>query len=196
MAEPVSAVRADRKRNSAWAATIRCTSAAALSALLLAGCVTDRDKGLCPGANILAPASVLTVFRTGAPQDPSGELYTVWMSNTKTSCDFDKHEFASDSVVRVHLKATRTPSAEGGTYNVPFFVAVTHRGSRIMAKKLFVAHVTFAPGEVATEFEEKVDSTVIRIARGNKVGEYEIITGFQLTQAQLDYNIKMNHFAP
>jgi hypothetical protein len=189
-------MRAVNKRKTAWTATIRCTSAAALSALLLAGCVTDRDKGLCPGANILAPASVLTVFRTGGPEDPSGELYTVWMSNVKTACDFDKHEITTDSKVRIQFKATRAPSAEGGTYNVPYFVAVTHKGTRIMTKKLFVAHVTFAPGEVSTDFEDTIDSTFIKIARGNKIGEYEILTGFQLTQKQLDYNIKMNHFAP
>ena len=167
-----------------------------LAALLLAGCTTDQDRGLCPDANILVPASVVTVFRVGAPADPSGELYTVWMSNAFTGCDFDKDETATNSHIRIHFKATRAAGGEAGSYKVPYFIAVTHKGSRIMAKKLFIANVSFGPGETSTEFEDTIDSTKIKIARGNKIGEYEILAGFQLTQAQLDYNVKNHHYAP
>lgn len=200
MAEAVIAGRASiglhaagKRHSPIRAATLRLT---ALALLVLGGCTSDADKGLCPSANILAPTSVLTVFRANAPADPSGELYTVWMNNVRTGCDFDKHDVVTDSHIRIHFKATRAPSGEAGTYRVPYFVAVTHKGSRVMAKKLFVANVSFGPGETSTEFEDEVDSTVIQIARGNKIGEYEILTGFQLSQAQLDYNLKNNHFAP
>jgi len=195
MADPVIAWRAPTAAGGLsrfGAATLRLT---VLAALVAAGCTTDTKKGLCPSAAILAPASVLTVFRQNAPADPSGELYTVWMSNVKSRCDYDGNKISTDSDMRIRFKATRAPSGEAGTYRVPYFVAVTHKGSRIMAKKLFVADVTFQPGEVSTEFELNIDQTVIKIARGNKIGEYEILTGFQLTQAQLDYNIKNNHFA-
>lgn len=175
------------------AATLRLTL---LSALLLTGCTTDMDKGLCPSANVLTPTSVLTVFRANAPTDPSGELYTVWMNNVKSGCDFDKDTLVTDSNMRIHFKATRASSGEAGTYKVPYFVAVTHKGSRVMTKKMFIANVAFGPGETATEFEDEVGPTVIKIARGNKVGEYEILIGFQLTQAQLDYNTKNHHYAP
>ena len=89
------------------AATLRLT---VLSALVLAGCTTNDQRGLCPRANILVPASTLTVFRQNAPADPSGELYTVWMSNMKTGCDFDKRELVTDSRVHILFKATRAPS--------------------------------------------------------------------------------------
>lgn len=174
-------------------ATIRCTLLAA--ALALAGCTTDMDKGLCPSAFVLAPTSSLTVFRTGAPADPSGELYTVSMSGMKTKCSFDKKKVTTDSEIRITFKAKRAPSSDGGTYNVPYFLTVTHHGDRILTKKLFIAHVSFAPGAVSTTFEDKIDSTVIKIARGSKIGEYEILGGLQLTQSQLDYNVKMNRYA-
>jgi hypothetical protein len=175
-------------------ATIRCTLLAA--AVALAGCTTDMDKGLCPSAFVLAPTSSLTVFRAGAPSDdPSGELYTVSMSGMKTKCEFDKKKTATESEVTITFRAKRAASSEGGTYNVPYFLSVTHHGDRIMTKKLFIAHVIFAPGAVSTTFEDKIDSTVIHIARGSKIGEYEILGGLQLTKEQLDYNIKMNRYA-
>lgn len=195
MAEPVIAERAPMAASGLLRlrpATLRLTM---LGVLALAGCTTDEKKGLCPTAAILAPTSALTVFRQNAPEDPSGELYTVWMSNVRNSCDFDKNTLSTDSDFRIHFKATRAPSTEAGTYRVPYFVAVTHKGNRIMNKKILVANVAFRAGEVSTDFEETVDQTVIKIARGNKIGEYEILTGFQLTQAQLDYNIKNNRFA-
>lgn len=195
MAEPVIAKRAPMAASGLGrlrTATLRLTM---LGVLVLAGCTTDEKKGLCPDAAILAATSSLTVFRQNAPQDPSGELYTVWMSDVRNSCDFDKDALSTKSDFRIRFKATRAPSNEAGTYRVPYFVAVTHKGSRIMEKKILVASVSFAPGEVSSDFEETVDQTVIKIARGNKVGEYQILVGFQLTQAQLDYNVKNNHFA-
>lgn len=166
------------------------------AAALLASCVTDYDKGYCPTASILAPTSILTVFRANAPADPSGELYTVWMDDAKTGCNFDKHEFKSDSRVHIQFKAKRASGGEAGTFRVPYFIAITHKGNRIMTKKLFVANVAFAAGETSVAWEETVDSAVVKFARGNKIGEYAILMGFQLTQEQLDYNVKMHHYAP
>ena len=58
-----------------------------------------------------------------------------------------------------------------------------------------IAHIAFEPGQVTTSYEDKIDSTVINIARNAKVGEYAIVAGFQLTKEQLDYNTKMNRYA-
>jgi hypothetical protein len=200
MAEPVSAGRAAFARIAGLSAsrggTMRRAAFALGAALMLASCTSDYDKGYCPDASILAPTSILTVFRAGAPADPSGELYTVWMNDVKTGCDFDKHEFKADSRIHVRFKAKRAAGGEAGTYRVPYFVAITHKGNRIMTKKLFVANVSFGAGETSVAWEESIDSAVIKFARGNKIGEYAILTGFQLTQAQLDYNIKMHHYAP
>ena len=120
MTEPVIAGRGFFAR----AATIGCM----LGALALSGCTTDMDKGLCPSAFILAPVSTLTVFRVGAPEDPSGELYTVSMTNAKTSCDFDKKKIQTESEVRIMFHAKRAPSAEAAAYNVPYFLSVTRHG--------------------------------------------------------------------
>jgi hypothetical protein len=172
------------------------TTLSLLAALLLSGCVSDTEKGLCPTAAVLAPTSAMTVFRQNAPGDPSGELYTVWVTNVKFSCDFDKDDKRTDSKLRIMFSAKRAPTGEVASYKAPYFVTVTHGGDRIMTKKMYLADVSFPAGEATTSFEQDVDSIVIKPTRGAKIGEYQILTGLQLTQAQLDYNTKNYHFAP
>jgi hypothetical protein len=61
---------------------------------------------------------------------------------------------------------------------------------------MFLADLVFPAGEANVSFEQDVDSTVIKPERGAKIGEYQILAGLQLTQAQLDYNLKNHHYAP
>ncbi|MEI9931645.1 MAG: hypothetical protein WDM89_14170 [Rhizomicrobium sp.] len=167
-----------------------------LSTLLLSGCVSDESKGLCPSAAILVPTSALTVFRENGPQDPSGELYSVWMTNANTSCDFDKKQHSTLSEVRLMLAAKRAPTGEDASYRVPYFVTVTHGGNRILTKKLYFANVHFPAGESVVNFEETVAGVDIKFDRNAKVGEYQILAGFQLTHSQLEYNTQNNKYAP
>ena len=175
---------------------MRITTFAMFAALLLSGCVSDTEKGLCPTAAVLAPTSAMTVFRQNAPADPSGELYTVWMTNVKFSCDFDKDSRSTDTKLRIQFSAKRAPTGEAANYRVPYFVTVTHGGDRIMTKKMYLADVSFPAGESSISFEQEVDSVVIKPTRGAKIGEYQILSGLQLTQAQLDYNTKNYKYAP
>jgi hypothetical protein len=175
---------------------MRFTPFAILVALLLSGCVSDEDKGLCPTAAVLVPVSALTVFRENGPADPSGELYTVWLTNVKTGCDYDKDSRSTNSHIRLQFTAQRAPSAAAANYRVPYFVSVTQGGDRIMTKKVYFTDVPFPAGEATVKFEQPIDAINIKPQRGGKVGEYQILVGLQLTHAQLEYNTKNNHFAP
>ncbi len=161
----------------------------------VAGCTTDMGQGPVPQRLRDRAGFRVTVFRENAPQDPSGELYTVSIADVKTKCDYDKKKITTDSQVRVLFKASARRAAKAARINVPYFLSVTRHGDKILTKKLFFARLTFQPGEVSTSVEDKIDSTTINIARNAKVGEYAIMVGFQLTQAQLDYNTKTNHYA-
>jgi hypothetical protein len=165
-------------------------------ALLLSGCVSDDDKGLCPAAAVLTPTSALTVFRQNAPADPSGELYSVWMTNVKTDCDFNKDKKSTDSKLHIMFGAKRVPLGEAANYRVPYFVTVTHGGDTIMTKKMYLADVAFPAGGASVSFVQDIDNVQIKMDRGAKLGEYQILVGLQLTQAQLDYNTKNHHYAP
>jgi hypothetical protein len=167
-----------------------------LAALVLGACTSDADKGLCPVAAVLAPTSALTVFRDNAPEDPSGELYTAWMTDVAAGCDFDKEKKTTDSRLTIKFVAKRAAGGGAASYRVPYFVAVTHDGNKIMNKKIFLAPLVFTAGETQVAFEQEVESTVIKFDRGANVGDYQIVVGFQLTQKQVEFNKQTNRYVP
>ena len=177
--------------------TVRSVTAVALGFSLLGGCLkSDTEKGLCPSAAVLAPTASVTVFRANAPADPSGELYTLWMTNVAAECDFEKEEKNTNSHLDVSFHAARAPSTEAANYRVPYYVAVTQGGTRILTKKFFLADVSFQPGETTVDFHQTVDDIALKPGKGLKIGSYLILAGIQLTQAQLDYNKKTSRYAP
>lgn len=168
----------------------------ALSALLLCSCSTDRKRGLCPNASILANTSQLTAFRDKMEGDPSGVVFEVTLSGVTANCSFDPDEGTADSNVGLTFRATRTPTGMAAEYSVPYYVAVTRDSTTIVSKKVYSASFAFRPGESSTTFSADISSVPIRLDNGKKPYDYGILAGLQLTQVQLDYNKKMGRFAP
>lgn len=160
--------------------------------IFLAGCSTKEDS-LCPGAAALVEASTLTGFVPGATPDPAHTLYRVAVSNVTTDCSIDAGARTADSGVDIHFVATRAPTGETVQYRVPYFVAV-RQGPNIITKKVFWATFGFAPGEASTNFDQPIDSTVIKIANDKQPYDYQILVGLQLTREQLEYNRKVGHY--
>jgi hypothetical protein len=169
--------------------------ATALVVLFLAGCSSSPKPQMCPSAGIIAPAASLTTFKQGMHDDPTGELYTVGITNVKTDCTLDADNGTTDSTLALRFKAKRAPSPGAADYRVPYFVAVVLDG-KVLAKRDIWANFGFAAGNATTVFDDEVASTVINLENGKKPYEYEIVVGFQLTHDQLEYNKKMSRFAP
>ncbi|MDE2182473.1 MAG: hypothetical protein KGJ78_05575 [Alphaproteobacteria bacterium] len=153
------------------------------------------DKAeLCPDAAILATTASLPAFDAKAgPADPSSILYTANLTFVSTRCDLDKKEHRADARLKVYYEATRSPGGGEATYKVPYFVAISNEGN-ISAKKLYWLTITFENGAISTKGEDTVDSTVVKAAKGKEPAEYRLVVGFQLTQAQLDYNKKIGQY--
>lgn len=168
--------------------------AVAGAALTLAGCQSDKEAALCPGATALVEASTMTVFPAGTAPDPAHALYRVGVESVTSDCDIDNHERTADTSVEIHFKATRATAGEAIRYRVPYFVAV-RQGPDILSKKLYWATFGFSAGETAVEFSEDLDSTV-KIASDKQPYDYQVLTGLQLTHDQLDYNRKTGYNGP
>lgn len=176
------------------ALSVRLTAPALLgAALLLSSCSTEIQ--ICPAAVILADAASKTVFRPGTSPDLTNVLYTVTLTNAETSCTYDKHTFNTDSNLTLTFRATRAPSAEGARYSVPYFVAV-NQNEKLISKRAYTLVFEFAPGAATATITENPDDTLIHIENGHLPWDYQLMSGMQLTDADIAFNKKMGRYVP
>jgi hypothetical protein len=168
-------------------------SAFLMALAVLSGCADKVNN--CPIAVILADASQVTTFKPGATQDLAGEAYRVALVGISTDCSINKRTGETDSSYRVNFRATRAPSADAAHYTVPYFVAVT-QADQLIEKRILQVSFDFAPGASLATFSESPDDFDIRVPNGHQPYEYELMAGFQMTPAQVDYNKKMGRYAP
>jgi hypothetical protein len=171
------------------------TKAATLGGLAFLTACSTPNPNACPGAAILADTDHATVLRPGAPADPSGELFRIALINATTDCTLDRRRGQTDSSLELTFRAERPPRADGATYSVPYFVAVT-MGARVVEKRLYTARFTFAPGASVATFTISPDDTEIHLGNGHLPWDYQLTAGLQLTAAQMAYNRKMGRYAP
>jgi hypothetical protein len=174
--------------------TVSRFAALGLTLLVLAGCNTASVNN-CPVAVVLADASRMAVFKPGATQDLSGEDFRVFMTGASTDCSINRKNGQTDSSLTLQFRATRAPSTAGAHYSVPYFVAVT-QGDRLIAKRILSVSFDFAPGAATASFSESPDDFDIQMEKGHKPYEYELMAGFQMTPAQVEYNKKMGRYLP
>jgi hypothetical protein len=165
------------------------------SALLLAGCADNKVGPQCPSAAVLSDTSTLTVFRAGAPADPSGEAYTAVIDTVKSHCSYAKGASNVVSTFSFTAHAIRAPSPDGATYTLPYYFAVT-QGDRILKKKNMTFKITFAPGSAVASDDENLDDTSIDLEPTHPPTDYQMLVGFQLSDAERAYNQKRVRFTP
>jgi len=179
-------------------------AASMMAATSLSGCsmwtsavnyVRADSETTCPDANILANTSILPAFDPHQGADPSNVVYTVKMTGVKSRCDYSKRSNSVDANMRIFFTATRPPGGEENHYKVPYYVAVTANGE-IVDKQVHWLEFDFPKAQASFTSEILVDSIMIPVARDKRSYDYHLLTGFQLTQSQIDYNKKVGQYLP
>jgi len=165
-----------------------------VAAVLLSGCA-DSERVLCPSAAVLRDTANLTVFRAGAPLDPSGEAFTATISGVTTSCHYNKGASDIPTEMSFTVRAVRAPAPDGGNYKVPYYLAVT-QGDRILSKKNFTLNVEFAPGTAVFNQTVSFDTTTLKLEEGHPATDYQLLVGFQLSDGDRAYNQKRGRYTP
>lgn len=150
----------------------------------------------CPGAAILADTSSLTAFPNGASPDPSHALYSVQIIAVSTDCDYDKKFDSADSGLVLTFRASRTPTGAPLDASVPYFVAVTGEGGKVLTRQRFTVTFHFDPGSASTTFKDNIASIHLDVAKDKYPWDYQLLAGLELTKAQLDYNRTVGPYTP
>jgi hypothetical protein len=161
--------------------------------LLLSGC--SSALLICPVPAILADTQSVTVFRPGTTPDLANELYTVSLINATGDCTYSARDGLVHSSMELSFRATRVPTSEAATYSVPYFVAV-HEGPKIFTKRLYTLRFTFAAGASVATITQAPDDVDIKVSNGKLPWNYQRMSGFQMTAAQIEYNKNKARYLP
>jgi len=161
--------------------------------LLLLGCT--QKISICPVPAILADTQSVTIFRPGTAPDLANELFTVSLINATGDCTYNTRSNLVHATLDLTFRATRAPTSEAATYAVPYFVVV-HENDKIFAKHLYTLKLTFAPGAAVTTITQSPDELELNISNGKLPWNYQEMTGFQMTAAQIEYNKTRGRYVP
>ena len=178
----------------ALAATTALAGCKSTQEVLKIGAAADANPGPCPRAFALYDASRIVEFRDNQERFVNVG-FTGEFEKVRSLCRYyGANPIEGD--LEMDISFGRGPAAAGqSTATYEYFVAVTRKNIGVINKKTFPLQVTFPAGADRVTITERVDSIVIpRAAEGTSGENFEIIVGFELTEAQRDFNAEGKRF--
>jgi len=167
----------------------------AASATLLSGCQSASNLFSNPEQNIGLCPSALSLYDAHRVVEVSGDevLYpnigfTGEILGVRSLCSYydDRPIIAN---LEIDMAFGRGPSAVGSRKTYEYFVAVTRRDRAVIHREVFPISVRFSADEDRVYTTETIDAISIpRADAGTSGTNFEILVGFELTEAELEFN--------
>ena len=149
---------------------------------------TDRNPAPCPAAFALYDASRKVDFVDGQERFASVG-FTAEIEGVRSLCFYDGEGGPILANLEIDMSFGRGPMAEGQRHQYPFFVAVTRKNLTVIDKQVFNADVRFARGETRVMQTETLrEIRIPRAAESVAGSNFEILVGFELDEAELEFN--------
>jgi len=158
------------------------------------GEAAEANPGPCPRAFALYDASRIVEFR-GGQESFANVGFTGEFQKVRSLCRY-YGATPIEGDLEMDISFGRGPAAEGqSTATYEYFVAVTRKNIGVINKQTFPIQVTFPAGADRVTLTERIDKIVIPRAKEGTSGEnFEIIVGFELTEAQRAFNAEGKRF--
>ncbi|WP_339743110.1 hypothetical protein [uncultured Maricaulis sp.] len=167
----------------------------AAAAFMLSGCQTVvqafsdpvANAGPCPSALSLYDAHRIVELQGGEVRYENigftGEILGV-----RSLCTYSG-ENPIIANLELDMAFGRGPAAQGESHTYQYFVAVTRRDIAVIEKQVFPVTVRFRAGQDRVYMTETIDAISIPRLNADTSGvNFEILTGFELTDEQLAFN--------
>ncbi len=162
----------------------RLVALAALAAL--AGCSTFGGRAntyTCPAITVVPDLQTLVTVvpgPNGASIQSSGRI-----GSATVACDREGDNGVVASITLEFAALRTTPAV--GALSLPYFVALADSTGNILGKRQFTMTIPFAPDAPTAKAQDGVTAHLpLKNAQLGNI--YTLVVGFQLNQAQLDYN--------
>ena len=144
----------------------------------------------CPDSFVVDDLAYLSEYVAGNQNILKSRVY---MAKTNSTCIYEDQavsvdltlEFTGQIGKRARLRADDDP-----LYSYPFFVAITDRSGKIMAKQIFAATMHYPSGAETGRYVETIRQ-IIPVSSKDKGKDYGVVAGFQLSEGQLTENRAM-----
>ena len=144
----------------------------------------------CPSTAVLSDAVTVTKLRQGAPTNaanPANVVLSAEMSQAQLECEYDGERNAVSIDINFAVRATRGPAAMGPDPELDYFIAIVDAQGTLLTKNIFKSQPVLN-GRPPGQYTQTVSNFVFQLAMDMRPIDYQLLTGFQLTPAELAYN--------
>lgn len=139
----------------------------------------------CPQVTVLRDAAELIRYRPGPGRDLTDIVEHAKFAKLGLKCDYERDRLEVELAIDIAVE--RGPAATGREVRLPYFVAVIGSDDEILAKEVFTSVAEIPADRRRLGVREETEQIIP--LRGSQTGSnFEIIVGFQLTEAELEAN--------
>ncbi|MGB3626322.1 MAG: hypothetical protein WA989_10850 [Henriciella sp.] len=147
---------------------------------------TRQNAGPCPPVAALYDASRIVELGAEEPIYPN-IAYTGEITGVELFCRYVEDE-PLRAEVEIDFAFGKGPMADANSHQYSYWIAVTRRSSKVLAKQYFAVDANFANGVVDGRREVVQDIIIPRVDETISGANFEVIVGFDLTEDQLAFN--------
>ncbi len=147
---------------------------------------TRSNAGPCPPAVALYDAARV-VELDGNGKNFSNIGYTGEITGVKVNCRYVESQPLRAELV-LDFAFGKGPKATANSHSYTYWIAVTRRSSKVLAKEYFTVDADFGSGKVAGRQEIVEDIVIPRLDETISGANFELVVGFDLTEEQLAFN--------
>jgi len=144
----------------------------------------------CPSTAVLSDAVTVTKLRAGSPTNavnPDNVVFSAEMSQAQLECEYDAERNSVSINVNFAVRAKRGPAASGPDPELDYFIAIVDAQGTLLTKNIFKSQPVLN-GRPPGQYTQNVNNFVFQLAMDARPIDYQLLTGFQLTAAELAYN--------
>ncbi len=140
----------------------------------------------CPTAAALADAVAITEFGRGNTRDQGNIIYSARIEGSIYECEVVGSQVRGRLGIAGTLNLGRKGKA--GPVTLPIFIALTKGDTQVVSKRFDTVEVTVERGATTAQFEKAIPDYTFNLVNGESTTGYEVLTGFNLTPEQVEYN--------
>ena len=166
-----------------------------IAVVLLVGCQskvaeafdTRQNAGPCPPVGWLYDVARYVQFADPSDETYTKIAYTAEITDVRSFCRYAGKD-PLDAQLEIDFAFGKGPAADKDSHTYPYFVAVTRRNGKVLAKEYYNVEADFNGKKLDGKTESFSKILIPRLDESIAGTNFEIVVGFDLSADQLEFN--------